>query len=109
MNIFFARKFRLPLEFLFLFIFTLVISINISSNLILEWDAAAIWIYRVKKLFFNNNFYNLSNIPGVISYPHLGTYIWSFFGKIVFLMQNHAQKNILRILLFIIYLNNNKF
>ena len=81
MNIFFARKFRLPLEFLFLFIFTLVISINISSNLILEWDAAAIWIYRVKNFFFNNNFYNLSNIPGVISYPHLGTYIWSFFWK----------------------------
>ena len=81
MNIFFVRKFRLPLEFLYLFIFTLVISINISSNLILEWDAAAIWIYRVKNFFFNNNFYNLSNIPGVISYPHLGTYIWSFFWK----------------------------
>ena len=30
---------------------------------------------------FENDFKNLSNIPGVISYPHLGTYIWAFFWK----------------------------
>ncbi len=77
----FLKKYNFSYKLLYLFIFTLVISINISSNLILEWDAAAIWIYRVKNFFFGNNFYNLAEIPGVISYPHLGTYIWSFFWK----------------------------
>ena len=88
----FLKKYNFSYELLYLFIFTLVISINISSNLILEWDAAAIWIYRVKNFFFGNNFYNLAEIPGVISYPHLGTYIWSFFGRIVFLTQSIQEE-----------------
>ena len=39
------------------------------------------WIYRTINFYDGNNFENLSNIPGVISYPHLGTYLWAFFWK----------------------------
>jgi len=64
-----------------LFLFTFILSISISSNLQLEWDAAVLWIYKTANFLFGNNFKNLSEIPGVISYPHLGTYIWAFFWK----------------------------
>ena len=68
-------------EYYFLFFFTFVLSVTISSNLTLEWDGAAVWIYRTLNFVSENNFKNLSEVPGDISYPHLGSYLWAFFWK----------------------------
>ena len=76
----YRKKISLKNLFILLF-FSIVISISIASNLKLEWDGAALWIYRTINFFSENNFKNLSEIPGVITYPHLGTYVWSFFWK----------------------------
>ena len=62
-----------------LFFFIFILSITIGSNLKLEYDGAAIWIYRTINFFSENNFSNLSKIPGYIEYPHLGSYLWAFF------------------------------
>ncbi len=78
-NIFFFSKVNLNTHHIVLFLFIFILSLSISSALVLEWDAASIWIYRVKNFFYGNSFFNLSEIPGVLSYPHLGTYVWSFF------------------------------
>ena len=78
-NIFFFSKVNFNTNHILLFLFIFLLSISISSTLVLEWDAASIWIYRVKNFFYGNSFFNLSDIPGVLSYPHLGTYLWSFF------------------------------
>ena len=78
-NFFFFKKKIVLQDLLILLFFSFVLSISVSSNLKLEWDGAAIWIYRTVNFFSGNNFNNLSEIPGVISYPHLGSYIWAFF------------------------------
>ena len=36
-------------------------SISISSNLRLEWDASALWIYKVINFYNGYTFFNLSN------------------------------------------------
>ncbi len=64
-----------------LFFFTFIMSISISSNLRLEWDASALWIYKVINFYNGYTFFNLSQIPGDPTYPHLGAYAWSFFWK----------------------------
>jgi len=81
LNIFNLNKQNKSFSFLILFFLIFVLSIHIGSNLKLEWDAQALWIYRTINFYDGNNFENLSNIPGVISYPHLGTYLWAFFWK----------------------------
>tara|TARA_Y100000590_G_scaffold231598_1_gene260927 strand:- start:479 stop:1765 length:1287 start_codon:yes stop_codon:yes gene_type:complete len=78
--LYFKKKIELN-NLIILFLFVFIFSISISSNLTLEWDAAELWIYKTINFLFENDFKNLSNIPGVISYPHLGTYIWAFFWK----------------------------
>ena len=77
---------------IFLIFFTFVLSISISSNLILEWDAAALWIYKTINFLNGENFSNLSEVPGVISYPHLGPYIWSFFWKNSFINAEYTGR-----------------
>ena len=77
---------------IFLIFFTFVLSISISSNLILEWDAAALWIYKTINFLNGENFSNLSEVPGTISYPHLGPYIWSFFWKNSFVYAEYTGR-----------------
>ncbi len=80
-NLFNLKKKELPNELIILFLFVLIISLSIGSNLILEWDAAEVWIYKVLNFYNSKSFLNLSNMPGDASYPYLGPYIWSFFWK----------------------------
>ena len=77
---------------IFLFFFIFILSISISSNLKLEYDAAAIWIYRTINFFYENNFNNLSKIPGYIEYPHLGSYAWAFFWKNSFINSEYTGR-----------------
>ena len=75
-----------------LFFFIFILSISISSNLKLEWDGSAMWIYKTINFFSGNNFSNLSEIPGVITYPHLGSYMWAFFWKNSFINSEYVGR-----------------
>ena len=75
-----------------LFFFTFILSISISSNLKLEWDGAATWIYKTINFFSGNSFSNLSEIPGMITYPHLGSYMWAFFWKNSFIDSEYVGR-----------------
>jgi len=91
-NFFFLKKKIILQDLIILLFFSFVLSISISSNLKLEWDGAATWIYRTINFFSGNNFNNLSEIPGVISYPHLGSYIWAFFWKNSFVNAEYSGR-----------------
>ena len=52
-NIFFFSKVNLNTHHIVLFLFIFILSLSISSALVLEWDAASIWIYRVKNFFYS--------------------------------------------------------
>ena len=75
-----------------LFFFTFILSISISSNLKLEWDGAATWIYKTINFFSGNSFNNLSEIPGMSTYPHLGSYMWAFFWKNSFINSEYVGR-----------------
>lgn len=80
-NFFNLEKKKIWNELIILCLFVFIISLSIGSNLILEWDAAEVWIYKVMNFYDGRSFLNLSNMPGDASYPYLGSYIWSFFWK----------------------------
>ena len=81
-NFFYFKKIIILKDLAILFFFIFVLSIAISANLTLEWDAAELWIYKTLNFLSGNDFKNLSEIPGgATSYPHLGTFIWAFFWK----------------------------
>jgi len=91
-NFFFLKKKIILQDLIILLFFSFVLSISISSNLKLEWDGAAIWIYKTVNFFSGNNFNNLSEIPGAITYPHLGSYIWAFFWKNSFVNAEYSGR-----------------
>ena len=83
-NLFFFDwfKFKKISSILILFIiFLLSYSLNIASYPHLEWDASVNWIFKVLNFKNNYSFENLTNVPGVTEYPHIGTYIWALFWK----------------------------
>ena len=53
---------------------------DISENLKLEWDALSHWIYKTKNFYYGYGINNLDKVS-FAEYPHLGTFIWSFFWK----------------------------
>ena len=67
-------------ENFFLILITYIISVYLGSNLKLEWDGQ-LWIYKTINFYDGNSFFNLINIPGIVTYPHLGTFSWAFFWK----------------------------
>ena len=68
-------------------IFFYAISLTIVKNAYLEYDALAHWIFKVKVFFQEGSIANLKGVP-YDYYPHLGSYIWAFFGKTVFYKMN---------------------
>ena len=87
----FQKKLRLQ-NLVILFFFIFILSISIGSNLKLEWDGAAIWIYKTINFFSGNNFNNLLEIPNNITYPHLGSYMWAFFWKNSFINSEYVGR-----------------
>ena len=67
--------------------FFYTISLTIVKNAYLEYDALAHWIFKVKVFFQEGSIANLKGVP-YDYYPHLGSYIWAFFGKTVFYKMN---------------------
>ncbi len=68
-----------------LVIFLLSYSLEVSTYPYLEWDAAVNWIFKVLNFKYNYSFKNLTNVPGYVEYPHLGTYLWAIFWKASFI------------------------
>ena len=73
------KNFKLKL-FFFLFIF--FIFCVIADYPEIGWDGLAIWKFKANIFYLDENFYNLKNTEASnAQYPHLGSYVWSFFWK----------------------------
>jgi hypothetical protein len=61
-------------------IICLSIFFEIAYNAKLEWDGLAHWFWKVNNFYQNQDISNIKNLP-LPQYPHLGSFIWSFFWK----------------------------
>jgi hypothetical protein len=77
---------------IFFSLFYLVFSTEISTYPYLEWDAAVNWIFKTLNFKDNHSFQNLENVPGILGYPHLGTYLWAFFWEISFIDHEYTGR-----------------
>jgi hypothetical protein len=74
-------RFKKNYFFLIFLLFVFILSTQIAQNPRLEWDAAVNWIFKTKNFYDGYDFSNLKNIPGIIAYPHLGSYGWALLWK----------------------------
>ena len=74
------KSIKIDYYFLVLLFFIILISIDIAHELYFAWDTQDFWFFKALNFFQDQEFENLNNLP-VSHYPHLGTYIWSFFWK----------------------------
>jgi len=58
----------------------LSIFFDIAYQAILGWDGLAHWFWKTNNFYQNQDIGNFKNIP-FPQYPHLGTFLWSFFWK----------------------------
>tara|TARA_B110000503_G_scaffold139074_1_gene226604 strand:- start:237 stop:1544 length:1308 start_codon:yes stop_codon:yes gene_type:complete len=66
----------------FYFAILFMLFLNVAENLKIGWDAFDIWKFIANNFYLEESFYNLQNREGrAPTYPHLGSYIWSFFWK----------------------------
>ena len=77
------KNIKLNYYFLVLLFFVILISIDIAHELYFAWDVQSFWFFKTLNFYQNQKFENLKNLP-VFDWPHLGTYIWSFFWKFPF-------------------------
>ena len=82
-NKYLIGNFKFHLLFVLFFLIIFLISIDISYSLNLGWDAKYFWFLKTLNFYHNQDFENLKNIPA-FDYPHLGSYVWSFFWKYPF-------------------------
>ena len=71
------------ISFIICFIIIFLLSIDLAHELNLGWDAKGLYYFKTLIFFESNKFENLTKFP-VPDYPHLGSYIWSFFWKFPF-------------------------
>ena len=76
-------KINLNLRNLLIFIYIFIISIVSAYDLQLGWDAKFFWFLKTINFYQDNSLLNLEKLPAT-DYPHLGTYIWSFFWRFPF-------------------------
>jgi len=74
------KSIKIDYYFLVFLSFVILISIDIAHELYFAWDTQVHWFFKALNFFQDQEFKNLNNFP-VSDYPHLGTYIWSFFWK----------------------------
>ena len=68
--------------FLFFFIFIVfLLSVDLSYNLTLYWDAQSMWLPKAIMFFENNTINDLKKFLRP-EYPYLGSLIWAFFWKL---------------------------
>lgn len=71
---------RVNYQLIYIFLIIFFISISLASNLELGWDAKYFWFLKVLNFYQYESLYNLDKLPAT-DYPHLGSFIWSFFWK----------------------------
>ena len=74
------KSIKINYYFLVLLSFVILISIDIAHELYFAWDTQVHWFFKALNFFQDQEFENLNNFIAP-DYPHLGTYIWSFFWK----------------------------
>ena len=79
------QKFKINLNSknLLIFIYIFIISIVSAYDLQLGWDAKFFWFLKTINFYQDNSLLNLEKLPAT-DYPHLGSYIWSFFWRFPF-------------------------
>jgi len=70
-------------QFLLILFLIFFISIPLANTLNLGWDAKFFWFLKTINFAQGQSIQNLNQIPA-FDYPHLGSYIWSFFWKFPF-------------------------
>ena len=82
-NIFFFKKNMLSSINIYTIIFPFIcfsIFFEIAYHAILDWDGLAHWFWKVNSFYQDQDIEHIKNLP-LPQYPHLGSYIWSFFWK----------------------------
>ena len=74
------KSIKLDYYFLVLLFFIILISIDIAHELYFAMDVQSHWFLKALSFFQDQKLDNLKNFA-FADYPHLGTYIWSFFWK----------------------------
>ena len=83
------EKFKININFYFnfknllIFIYIFIVSIVLTYDLQLGWDAKFFWFLKTINFYQDNSLLNLEKLPAT-DYPHLGAYIWSFFWRFPF-------------------------
>lgn len=67
--------------FFFSFLILLILSVDLSNNLTLFWDAQKIWFPKTINFYFNGSISDLQN-TSYAHYSFLGSLLWAFFWKI---------------------------
>ena len=76
-------KINFNLKNFLIFIYIFIISIVLAYDLQLGWDAKFFWFLKTINFYQDNSLLNLEKLPAT-DYPHLGSYIWSFFWRFPF-------------------------
>jgi hypothetical protein len=82
-NFSFLRKKLFQSVNIYTIIFPIVclsIFFEIAHHAILDWDGLEHWFWKVNSFYQNQDIENIKNLP-MPQYPHLGSYLWSFFWK----------------------------
>jgi hypothetical protein len=74
---FFLKNYKL---FFFFLILCFSLFTSIAYNPLLAWDGVAHWFFKVLNFYQDQAFDNLKNVP-FNYYPHLGSFVWSYFWK----------------------------
>jgi hypothetical protein len=82
-NNFNKAKVKVDYFFLIIILFVFLISIDIADQIYFGWDAKRNWIFKTLNFYQGQKIENLSQFANT-DYPHLGSFLWSFFWKFPF-------------------------
>ena len=77
------NKFKINYFLITLLIFIFLISIDIADQIFFSWDTKTNWFFKALNFFQNQDIKNLKEFNN-FDYPHLGSFIWSFFWQFPF-------------------------
>lgn len=74
---------KLDFKFFLAIFIIFIISLSLANKLDFGWDAKFFWFMKSINFYENEKLFNLHKLPAT-DYPHLGSYLWSFFWKFPF-------------------------
>ena len=74
---------KIDIKIFYIFLIIFIISISMANDLEFSWDAKFFWFLKTITFYQNDSFLHLDKLPAS-DYPHLGSYLWSFFWKFPF-------------------------